>query len=35
MAKPSHHRWEDIPREELINQIERRSLQALPLVPLR
>ena len=23
-ATPSHHRWEDIPREELINQIERR-----------
>ena len=23
-VKPSHHRWEDIPREELINQIERR-----------
>jgi quercetin dioxygenase-like cupin family protein len=21
---PSHHRWEDIPREELINRIERR-----------
>ena len=23
-TKPSLHRWEDIPREELINQIERR-----------
>jgi quercetin dioxygenase-like cupin family protein len=23
-AKPSLHRWEDIPREALVNQIERR-----------
>ena len=23
-ARPSHHRWADIPREELINQIGRR-----------
>ena len=23
-ARPSLHRWEDIPREELVNQIGRR-----------